>query len=95
MYITNRIIYCFEKFYIFKVNIVETRCIASLLEIGMKRIKINTTWEEDEEERRQFFASLSYSERLRYCFKLKNKFNFNKKTFEKGKVFKIYHSYDG
>jgi len=60
----------------------------------MKRIKINTTWEEDEEERRQFFLALSYSERLRYFFKLRNKFNFNKPTKEKGRVFKIYHSYD-
>ncbi|HEY2583730.1 MAG TPA: hypothetical protein VGI43_18110 [Mucilaginibacter sp.] len=60
----------------------------------MKRIKINTTFEEDEEERRQFFASLSYSERLRYYFKLRHKYNFNKQPSEKGKIFKIYHSYD-
>jgi hypothetical protein len=61
----------------------------------MRRIKFNTTWEEDEEERRQFFAGLSYSERLRYCFKLRHKYNFNKQTSEKGRIFKIYHSYDG
>jgi hypothetical protein len=61
----------------------------------MKRIKFNTTWEEDEEERRLFFAGLSYSERLRYCFKLRNKYNFNKPISEKVRVFKIYHSYDG
>jgi len=60
----------------------------------MKRIKINTTWEDDEKERRQFFAALSYSERLRYCFQLRNKFNFNKPREEKKRVFKIYHSYD-
>jgi len=60
----------------------------------MKRIKFNTTWEEDEEERRQFFENLSYGERLRYCFKLRHKFNFNKTLPEKGRVFKIYHSYD-
>jgi hypothetical protein len=34
----------------------------------MKRFKLNTTWEEDEEERRQFFSKLSYSERLRYFY---------------------------
>ena len=60
----------------------------------MKRIKINTTFEEDEEERREFFASLSYSERLRYYFKLRHKYNFNKQVLEKGRIFKIYHSYD-
>jgi hypothetical protein len=60
----------------------------------LKRIKINTTWEEDEEERRLFFVGLSYSERLKYFSKLRKKFNFNKQTLEKGKVFKIYHSYD-
>jgi hypothetical protein len=35
----------------------------------MKRIKFNTTWEEDEEERRVFFASLNYPERLKYYLK--------------------------
>ena len=58
------------------------------------RIKINTTWEEDEEERRQFFAALSYSDRLRYCFKLRNKYKSNKQVLEKLRVFKIVHSYD-
>ena len=61
----------------------------------MKRIKFNTTWEEDEEEKRQFFQNLSYSERLRYFFKLRKKFNFDKRPVESGRVFKIYHSYDG
>ena len=61
----------------------------------MKRIKFNTTWEEDEAERQDFFAGLSYSERLQYFFKLKNKFNFNKQDYPKGKVFKISHSLDG
>jgi len=61
----------------------------------MKRIKFNTTWAEDEEERRLFFQNLSYSERLRYFFKLRKKFNFNKQPIEKGRIFRIYHSYDG
>lgn len=61
----------------------------------LKRIKINTTWEEDAEEIRRFFAALSYSERLRYFFLLRKKFNFNNQPLEKGKIFKIYHSYDG
>lgn len=65
------------------------------IDLQMKTIKINTTWEEDEEERAQFFANLSYSERLRYGFKLRRKFNFNKQPAEKVRVFKIYHSYDG
>ena len=56
----------------------------------MKRIKINTTWEEDKEEIRTFFAGLSYSERLRYFFKLKNKLNFNEELYPKGKIFKIH-----
>jgi hypothetical protein len=60
----------------------------------MKRIKINTTFEEDEEEQRQFFANLSYSERLRHYFKLRNMVNFHKQEFPKGKIFKIYHSHD-
>jgi len=60
----------------------------------MKRIKINTTWEEDEEERRQFFAGLTYSGRLRYFFKLRNKFNFNNQSNPKERVFKIFHSYE-
>ena len=61
----------------------------------MKRIKFNTTWEEDEAERQQFFVGLSYSERLQYFFKLKNKFNFNKQSYPKGKILKISHSLDG
>jgi len=60
----------------------------------MKRIKINTTWEEDEEERRQFFANLSYGERLRYYFKLRDMVKFQKQSYPKGKIFKIYHSHD-
>jgi len=42
------------------------------------RIRINTTWEEDEEERRLYFASLSYSERLKYFIKARKKFNFHR-----------------
>ena len=60
----------------------------------MKRIKVNTSWEEDAEERQQFFLDLSYSERLQYFFKLKNKFNFHKQPYPKEKVFIISHSYD-
>ncbi|MES2429206.1 MAG: hypothetical protein V4560_19645 [Bacteroidota bacterium] len=60
----------------------------------MKRFKINTTWEEDEQERLQFFAGLSYSERLRYFFKLRAMTNFHKKVYPKGKIFKIYHSHN-
>jgi len=46
----------------------------------MKRVKFNTTWEEDEEERRQFFASLSYGQRLRYLIEAPKKFNFHNGT---------------
>jgi hypothetical protein len=60
----------------------------------MKRIKVNTTWEEDEEEQLQFFASLSYSERLRYFFKLRNASNFHQQSYPKGKIFKVYRSHD-
>ena len=60
----------------------------------MKRIKFNTTWKEDEEERQQFFASLSYSERLKYYFKLRDMADFHKLSYPKGKIFKIYHSHD-
>nr|WP_294945916.1 hypothetical protein [uncultured Mucilaginibacter sp.] len=58
----------------------------------MKRIKINTTFEEDEEERRQFFVELSYSERLRYHFKLRKMFNFHKSEQSTGRIF-IIHKY--
>jgi hypothetical protein len=61
----------------------------------MKRIKINTTFEQDEEERRQFFLGLSYSERLRYYFKLRGMLKFHKVDYPKGKIFKIYTSQDG
>ncbi len=60
----------------------------------MKRLKINTTFEEDEEERRQFFVNFSYSERLRYYFKLRNMVNFSKQPLQEGKIFKIYHTHD-
>jgi hypothetical protein len=60
----------------------------------MKRFKINTTWEDDKEEIRQFFADLSYSERLRYFFKLRNKFNFSNEVYPKGKIFKIHRITD-
>jgi hypothetical protein len=60
----------------------------------MKRIKVNTTWEEDEEEQLQFFANLSYGERLRYLFKLRDATNARKQSSPKGKVFKVYRSHD-
>jgi hypothetical protein len=60
----------------------------------MKRIKVNTTWEEDAEERRSFFAKLSYSERLRYYFKLRDMTNFHDHTSSKIKIFKVYRSQD-
>jgi hypothetical protein len=56
----------------------------------MKRIKINSTWEEDEKERRDFFIGLSYSGRLKYFFKLKSKFNFNQQNYPKERIFKIH-----
>lgn len=59
----------------------------------MRRIKFNTTFEEDEEERNRFFAALSYSERLRYYFKLREMVKFHNKPIEKGRIFKIYHSH--
>jgi predicted RNA methylase len=58
----------------------------------MKRIRINTTFEEDEEERRQFFLGLTYSERLRYHFELREMFNFHKHKPSKGRVFIIHQS---
>lgn len=61
----------------------------------MKRFKVNTTFEEDEEERRAFFLQLSYSERLRYYFKLRNMFNFHKKVYPKGKIFVIHKLKNG
>jgi hypothetical protein len=60
----------------------------------MKRIKINTTFEEGEEERRRFFAALSYSERLRYFFEQRNKYYLDNPVSEKKRIFKIYHSFD-
>jgi hypothetical protein len=44
----------------------------------MRRIKFNTTWEEDEEERWQFFAGLSYGERLIYFIEGRKKINFHR-----------------
>ena len=43
-----------------------------------KRIKINTSFEEDEIERRDFFISLSYSDRLRHYIKSRHLVNFHK-----------------
>jgi len=58
------------------------------------RIKVNTTWEEDAEERQKFFAALSYSERLRYYFKLRDLVNFHKQSYPKEKILKVYHSHN-
>jgi hypothetical protein len=55
----------------------------------MKRLRVNTSWEEDAEEKRLFFSNLSYSERLRYYFKLRNIVNFNKVLYPKGKILKV------
>lgn len=60
----------------------------------MKRIKVNTTWEEDAEERRLFFTKLSYSERLRYYFKLRNMTNFHKDPSPKKKILRVYCSHE-
>lgn len=60
----------------------------------MKRIKVNTTWEEDEEARRKFFAGLSYGERLRYYFKLRDMTNFHQTQLPKEKIFRVYHSHE-
>jgi len=60
----------------------------------MKRFKVNTTFEEDENERRQFFADLSYSERLIYYFKLRDMTLFHKKEFTKERIFKVYYTHD-
>lgn len=59
----------------------------------MKRIKVNTTWEEDEEERRKFFAALSFSERLRYYFELRDMTNFYQVELPKKRIFRVYHSF--
>lgn len=60
----------------------------------MRRIKVNTSWEEDEAEKQRFFSALSYSERLRYYFKLRSAINFQKGPILKGKIFKVSHSYN-
>jgi len=60
----------------------------------MKRFKVNTTFEENENVRRQFFADLSYSERLRYYFKLRNMTGFHEKNTSKVKFFKVYYSHN-
>ena len=57
----------------------------------MKTLKVNTTWEEDEKARNTFFANLSYSERLRYYFKLRKMINFGKTEYPKGKILKVSH----
>jgi len=58
------------------------------------RIKVNTSWEEDAEERRLFFLNLSYAERLRYFFKLRALTNFHKQAYPKTRVFKVYRSHN-
>jgi len=42
------------------------------------RFKINTSWEDDEEERRLFFASLSYKQRLKHLLDTRKMINFHK-----------------
>jgi len=58
----------------------------------MKRIKFNTTFKEDEDERIRFFASLSYSERLRYFLKARKLINFHEPPLERFDL-KIDYSY--
>ena len=65
-----------------------------LIILKMKRIKVNTTWEEDEEEQLRFFASLSYSERLRLLFKLREATNPQKQPAPQRRIFKLYRSHD-
>jgi len=60
----------------------------------MKRFKVNTTFEENENVRRQFFADLSYIERLRYYFKLRNMTGFQEKNTSKVNFFKVYYSHN-
>ena len=59
----------------------------------MKRIKVNASWEEDEEERRRFFSSLSYSERLRHYFRLRDTVNFKRQPEQNVRIFKVYRSH--
>lgn len=60
-----------------------------------KRIRVNTTFAEDGEEIRQYFAGLSYSERLRHFFKLRNLLNFHGRlNRQPGLILKIYHSHE-
>ena len=57
----------------------------------MKPLKVNTTWEADEQARIEFFANLSYSERLQYYFKLRDLIKFDRTEYPKGKILKISH----
>jgi hypothetical protein len=58
----------------------------------LKRIKINTTFEQDEEERRQFFAKLSYSERLKYFLEARKLTDFHQLPLARLDL-RINHSY--
>jgi hypothetical protein len=60
----------------------------------MKRIKVNTTWEEDEEEQIRFFAGLSYGEHLRLLFKLREASNSEKQPAPQRRTFKVCRSHD-
>ena len=60
----------------------------------MKRLKVNTTWAEDEEERVKFYANLSYKERMRYFLQLRS-FTYTPEKAEGYKrTLKIYRSND-
>ena len=49
------------------------------------RIRFNTTWQEDEEERRQFYSSLTYGELLKVFVRSRKLFNFHpdKKRYDR------------
>ncbi len=40
------------------------------------RIRFNTTWEEDAEERRLFYAGISYGKRLKYLISAQKNLSF-------------------
>ena len=54
------------------------------------RIKFNTTWEEDAEERRLFYAGISYGQRLKYLIAARKKFNFHGRSSSKRFDLRLY-----
>jgi hypothetical protein len=47
------------------------------------RIKFNSSWEEDEEEKRQYFAALSYSERLKFYLRSRKVIRFHPENLKR------------